>query len=128
MKIWTIVHQRSHRKEGVWVGLLLDSDSTTPNLLPEIVIPFPSKSSWGNEEILVRGAHHDISNPDAEKPDCFFAFLQEKLKWTKREPFFDNFFHPEGLLNLKALLVCFESSNTSALAGNALKIIIGNTN
>ena len=87
MKIWTIVHQRSHRKEGVWVGLLLDSDSTTPNLLPEIVIPFPSKSSWGNEEILVQGAHHDISNPDAEKPDCFFCFFARETQMDQKGAF-----------------------------------------
>ena len=68
-----------------------------------MVIPFPSKKSWGNEEILVvvAGSHHDISILDTEKLDCFFAFLQEKLKWTKRESFFDNFFNLEGPLNLK---------------------------
>ena len=37
----------------------------------------PSPSS--NDELP---AHLDVSDPDAEKLDCFFAFLQEKLKWT----------------------------------------------
>lgn len=33
----------------------------------------------GNEELQ---GHLDVGDPDAEKLDCFFAFLQEKLKWT----------------------------------------------
>ena len=51
----------------------------TPNL-PQLVSP---SQLWGNEELT--GAPLYISDPDAEKLNCFFAFLQDKLKWTFSE-------------------------------------------
>jgi hypothetical protein len=65
-------------RKGRSLGLLLDS--TTPNLPPEMVTPSPISRLWGNEGLP--SAHLDVSDPDTEKLDCFFAFLQEKLKWT----------------------------------------------
>jgi hypothetical protein len=61
-------------------GRSLLLDSMTPNILPEMVTPSPSNRSLGNEELP--NAHLDINDPDTEKLDSFFAFLQEKLKWT----------------------------------------------
>ena len=59
-------------------------DSTTPNLPLDTVTPSPISRSWGNEELP--GGHLDVNlNDPEEKLDCFFAFLQEKLKWTYGE-------------------------------------------
>ena len=63
------------------MSLLLDS--TMPNLSPETVTSSPINRLCGNEELP--SAYLDISNPDAEKLNCFFAFMQEKLKWTFSE-------------------------------------------
>ena len=62
--------------DALSLGLLLDS--MMPNIPPEMVTPSPSNRSWGNEDLP--GAHLDVSDPDAEKLDCFFAFLQDNLK------------------------------------------------
>jgi hypothetical protein len=72
-----LVHSAPKKpRKGRSLGLLLDS--TMPNIPPEMVTPSPSNRSWGNEDLP--GAHLDVSDPDAEKLDCFFAFLQDNLK------------------------------------------------
>ena len=69
-------------RKGRSLGSLLDS--TTPNLPLDTVTPSPISRSWGNEELP--GGHLDVNlNDPEEKLDCFFAFLQEKLKWTYGE-------------------------------------------
>ena len=62
------MHQKSHGTAEVSEGLLL-------GFLHEIHL----LQVVGNEELQ---GHLDVGDPDAEKLDCFFAFLQEKLKWT----------------------------------------------
>jgi hypothetical protein len=74
--------KKPRKGQSLGPGPLLDT--TVPNLLPELVstpsTPTPNSRSWGNEEFP--GSHLDVGDPDAEKLNRFFAFLQEKLKWT----------------------------------------------
>ena len=104
------------------LGLL--SDSTTSNLPPEM------------------GTPDEVSDPDADKLNSFFSFLQETLKWTFGELLYHaikgkspgvkrtwiilrHILHPEGLLNLKGSVAGFWDIQRP---DNALKIFTSVTN